>query len=254
MGWALITGASSGLGREFAKLAAADGWNLVIAARRTDEMEALANELSVEVVVIPADLSQPGAADKLWDAASDGRDIDLLVNNAGIGVHGRFATAGDERERGAVALNIVAVTELLQRALFDFRKRGVQGRVLNVASLAAFMPAPSMAIYHASKAYVLWLTDAVHYECKRDGITVTALCPGPTPTGFFEAANTGKTWLTTVPMQTADVVAATGWRALKAGKRAVIPGLVPKLIALSARATPRGLLARVNAFFWGRRG
>ncbi|WP_292021370.1 SDR family oxidoreductase [Maritimibacter sp. UBA3975] len=253
-GWALITGASSGLGREFARLAAADGWNLVISARRTEELDALAAELSTDVVVVTADLSQPGAADTLWDQASDGRDIDLLVNNAGIGVHGRFATAGNARERGSVALNVVAHTELLQRALFDFRERGVRGQVLNVASLAAVMPAPSMAIYHASKAYVLSLSDAVHYECKRDGITVTALCPGPTRTGFFDAAGLDKTWLTTVmPMPTADTVAAAGWRALKSGKRSVTPGLMPKIIAFSARLTPRGLLSRMNGFFWGRR-
>ncbi|WP_288928643.1 SDR family oxidoreductase [uncultured Maritimibacter sp.] len=255
MGWALITGASSGLGLEFAKLAAADGWNLVISARREDELRALADTLPTEVVVVTADLAEPGAADRLWRAANDGRSIDLLVNNAGFGVHGRFATCGDERERGSVTVNMVAVTELMQNALKQFRAAGTKGKVLNVASLAGYMPSPNMAIYHATKSYVLTLSEAVHYECKRDGITVTALCPGPSKTNFFGAAGIDSAWLTSfLPMLAPDVIARAGWRALEAGKRVEVPGFVTKLVVLSAKITPRGLLARMNGFFWSGRG
>lgn len=250
MAWALITGASSGLGIEFARLAAADGHDLVISARSTDRLDTLAAELPTQTVVIPADLSQPGAADRLWESANDGRRIEILVNNAGLGIHGNLGRAPD-LERGTLSVNVVAATELMQRALADFRDHGTRGRILNVASLAAFMPAPTMGLYHASKSYLLSLSEAVHHEAKAAGITVTALCPGPTRTGFFDAAGLGNSGVARLmPLQSAPQVARAGWRGMMAGKRTVIPGLATKALAVSTRVAPRGVMARVNKRFW----
>lgn len=254
MGWALVTGASSGLGQEFARLAAADGWNLVISARRTDALETLAAELSTEVVVLPADLAEPGAAAKLWQAASDGRDIDLLVNNAGFGAHGPFAGKDAARERASVAVNVMAFTELLQCAIADFRTRGAAGKVLNLASLAAFSPSGEVAVYHATKAYVLSLTEGVRADLQGTPITVTALCPGPTRTEFFSSANIRDVRLTGVlPMQSAAKVARIGWQALKDGRGTALTGPIQRLVAFSSRLQPRSFQARSNGYFWASR-
>lgn len=254
MGWALITGASSGLGREFAKLAAADGWNLVISARRTDELNALAAELATDVVVIPADLAESGAGIALWEKASEGRDIDLLVNNAGFGAHGKFAKGDAARERASVMVNVAAFTELLQCAVTDFRARKVPGKVLNLASLAGFFPSGEVAVYHATKAYVLALVEGVRADLRGTGITVTALCPGPTRTEFFSSASISDVWLTRfLPMQSAAKVARIGWDAMKRGKGVTLTGPMHSLVAFSSRFQPRALQARMNAFFWSKR-
>lgn len=242
--WALITGASAGLGVEFARLAAAEGWSLVLAARRRSEMETLAATLPVTCVVIDIDLSQPRSGDVLWEMANEGRQIDLLINNAGLGAHGPFGSGEtDEREDTSIAVNVVAYTDLMQRAVADFRQRGIKGQVLNVASLAGYMPGPGMAVYHATKAYALSLSDAVHSEAQRDGITVTALCPGATRTEFFDAAEVKRTWLMTVStMGDAASVARAGWDGLRAGRRRVVPGIMNKLSMVFARLLPSAVM------------
>ncbi|MGH1367275.1 MAG: SDR family NAD(P)-dependent oxidoreductase [Maritimibacter sp.] len=242
-GRALITGASSGLGVEFARLAASQGYNLVISARRADRLNALKSELEaahgIRVTVAQADLTAPGEAEALWATASDNGagEIDLLVNNAGLGTHGPFGSQS-AREEESIALNISAYTTLMRLAATHMTPRG-SGGILNVASLAGFMPGPNMAVYHASKAYALSLSDALHDELRNSGVRVTALCPGATKTEFFDAAQVDRTWLMTLlPMGTAKSVSQIGWRALARGKKRVVPGPLNKIIALSSRISP----------------
>ena len=247
-GWALITGASSGLGAEFARLAAAEGWNLLLAARSLPRLEALAAELSaahgVEAQGLATDLSRPGAAARLWDEASAGREIGLLVNNAGLGAHGAFA-AHAAREAESIAVNIAAYSELLQRAAPAMAARG-RGQILNVASAAGFMPGPGMAVYHASKAYALSLSQALGEELRGSGVRVTVLCPGATRTGFFDAAEVERTWLMTLlPMGRADLVAAAGWRAMGQGRAVRVTGWPNIATVYLLRILPRAFVTRI---------
>jgi uncharacterized protein len=257
-GWALITGASEGLGREFARLAAADRWNLILSARREDLLETLAQELrsefAVNVEVIPADLAQTGEAERLWAAASAGRSIGVLVNNAGLGAHGAFADReGWGREYASVMVNMVSATVLMKEAVTAMTD-GQGGRVLNVASTAAYMPGPWMAVYHATKSYLLSLSEAVAFELRGSGVTVTALCPGATRTGFFRAAGfEDASLLQRLPMPTAETIALKGWAAMKEGRRVAVPGVDNKMFALLGRISPRALVLRLTAFFHRRR-
>lgn len=259
MSWTLVTGASEGLGREFAILAAEERRPVILTARQEDKLQALAADLrrrfGVEVVVIAADLSLPGAAEDLWDKASDGRVIDVLVNNAGLGRNGSFSDmAGWPREEASVQVNVVAATALMKRAVTEMVARG-EGRVLNVASTAGFLPGPHMAVYHATKAYLLSLTEAVAEELRGSGVTVTALCPGATETNFFAADNAVKATLLTrlFPMPTAEAVAMKGWVAMKAGRRIRITGLMNRLFAFSPRVSPRRLVTWLTGQFLKRR-
>ncbi|MEZ5797273.1 MAG: SDR family oxidoreductase [Paracoccaceae bacterium] len=258
MGWALITGASDGLGREFARLAAEDGLDLILTARRQDRLEALAADLraahGVAVEVIAADLSREAEAERLWRAASAGREIRVLVNNAGLGAVGSFARREDwAREYQSVMVNVLSATVLLKEAVTAMAG-GTGGRVLNVASVAAYMPGPGMAVYHATKAYLLSLSEAVGHELRGMGVTVTALCPGVTRTGFFAAAGAqGATRMQALTVATAETVAIKGWAAMKEGRRVAVPGIENKAYALLAPIAPRALVLRVAAFFLRRR-
>lgn len=259
MTWALITGASEGLGREFADLAASDKLSVILSARQADKLEALAEDLrgryGVQAVVIPADLSQPGEAERLWAEASAGRVISVLVNNAGLGRNGTFADAeGWPREAASVAVNVTAATVLMKRAVVEMVARG-EGRILNVASAAGFMPGPYMAVYHATKAYLLSLSEAVASEVAGSGVTVTALCPGATETNFFKADEAEHATLLTrlFPMPTAHEVAVKGWVAMRMGKRIRVTGLVNKLFILGPRLLPRRLLTGMVGMFLKRR-
>lgn len=259
MVWALITGASEGFGREFADLAAADGHDVILSARQVEKLEALAADLRArygrQVVVIGADLAVEGAAARLWEAAAQGREIGILVNNAGLGRNGDFADAtGWAREAASVAVNVTAATVLMKQAAVAMAARG-SGRILNVASTAGFLPGPHMAVYHATKAYLLSLSEAVATELRGQGVTVTALCPGATATNFFAADGAEKaTWLTRLfPLPTARWVAEKGWAAMKSGRRVRVTGLQNHLFAFSARITPRPLLAWIAGELLARR-
>jgi hypothetical protein len=258
MDWALVTGASEGLGREFAELAAADGYPVILAARQKDKLEALAAELrtrhKVEVAVIPADVADAGEAERLWAEASAGRRIGVLVNNAGLGRNGAFADPeGWDREWASLQVNAVALTILMKRAVTAMVGQG-GGRILNVASTAGFVPGPNMAVYHATKAYVLSLTEAVAVELQGAPVTVTALCPGATRTEFFKAdAAENANWLTKMPLPSARSVAEAGWRAMLAGRVIHVPGLNNKVSAFLPRILPRGLAARVAGMLLRRR-
>ncbi len=258
MDWALVTGASEGLGREFADLAAAAGHPVILAARQKDKLEALAQDLrdrhSVEVAVIPADLSSADAAERLWTEAATGRRIGVLVNNAGLGRNGDFADPeGWDREWASLQVNVVALTVLMKRAAAAMVAQG-GGRVLNVASTAGFVPGPNMAVYHATKAYVLSLTEAVSVELRGRPVTVTALCPGATRTEFFKAdAAENASFLTKMPLPSARSVAEAGWQAMVAGKVVHVPGVQNKLSAALPRMLPRRWVAMITGQLLQRR-
>ena len=248
-GWALVTGASAGLGAEFARQLAARGMSLVLSARRAERLEALAAQLKeqhgVDVAVEPADLAAGGEPRRLWQAAAAGRRIDLLVNNAGFGAQGSFHEVPIERLVEMVRVNCTALMELAHAALLDMRPRGYGG-IINVASIAAFQPVPGIATYAASKALVLSLSEALWAENRAAGIRVLALCPGRTPTEFQQVAGTGDprgSWGVRGP----EEVVAAALDALEKGRISVVPGLENRLSTLAGRLAPRALLTRVVA-------
>lgn len=254
----LITGASEGLGAEFARLAAAEGRNLILTARSEDKLEALAEELrgrAGAVIVLPADLSDLAQVEGLWQAASAGRRIDRLVNNAGLGRHGHFGTGeGWVRDLSTITVNVTALTCLMKAAIPHMRAHG-GGRILNVASVAGFMPGPTLSVYHATKAYVLSLSEAVAEELRGGPVSLTVLCPGPTATAFFDAADMhGIGLLRLTRPARADTVARAGWAAMAAGRRVVVPGLLNKVFAFSPRVTPRALATVIAARVMGKPG
>lgn len=254
--YTLITGASEGLGVEFARLAARDGRNMILTARSQHKLNALAEDLrrdGIDVVVIPADLSAPGEAERLWSEASEGRRIDVLINNAGLGYNGRFDAAGGwERELASLQVNVMAFTLLMKRAVLHMKDAG-GGRILNVSSLSGFMPGPNMAVYHAAKAFGLSLSEAVAEELRGTDVTVTVLCPGPTRTNFFTDADMGNVRLVKYGriMKPFDV-AEEGWLEARIGKRIVVPGLLNKLQAFGPRLLPRAVTTRIARLTLGR--
>lgn len=245
---ALVTGASSGIGLELAKLLAADGHDLVLVARRELELEALAASLAREFGtrcrIVVTDLAQPGAATTLARTLADaGIEIEILINNAGFGVYGPFVTTDLQTELDMIQVNVVALTELSKHVIAGMVARG-RGRVLNVASTAAFQPGPLMAVYYASKAYVLSLSEALAVELEGTGVTVIALCPGPTESGFQAAAGIGKSKLSGALPSSAEV-AAYGMRALERGTTVAIAGRRNWWLVQSLRLLPRKLVARL---------
>jgi short-subunit dehydrogenase len=240
---ALITGASGGIGYELAKLFARDGYELILVARdhgRLNEAsEALSREFHVPTTVHAIDLSSPSSAQFLSDAvARSGKAVDVLVNNAGFGLFGAFKDTKLERELSMIQLNITSLTELTKLFLPAMLARG-SGRILNVASTAAFQPGPLMAVYYASKAYVLSFSEALAEELSGTGVTVTTLCPGPTETGFQRLAQMEGSKLFRRGVASSAQVAAQGYRAMNAGRRLTIAGLANRLMAFSIRFLPR---------------
>src|SRR5215467_9127847 len=251
---ALVTGASSGIGIELARQLARDGHDLVLSARRAAPMHALAAELEAhgaDSVVIPVDLSKPRAASELAAAVETrGLIIDVLVNNAGLGGIGRL----DQLDRGRVNemlhVNVVALTELTRLLLPGMVARR-RGRVLLVASTASFQPGPRMAAYFATKAYVLSLGEALAYELRGTGVTVTTLCPGATATNFFKTA--GANEIALQPAMSPSEVARIGYRALTAGRRVAITGTLNRILALGGRYAPHSLTLPATAALMSRR-
>lgn len=247
----LITGASGGIGEEFAKLFASKGSDLVLAARSGDKLARLAESLrdrhKVRVEPLAIDLSTADSAPRVA-AFLDERTIavDVLINNAGYGTFGAFAECDLAPELGQIQLNITTLTHLTRLLLPAMIRRG-RGRILNVASTAAFQPGPMMAVYYASKAYVVSFSEALANELQGTGVTVSCLCPGPTRTGFNERAKLGNGGLLakkSVMMEASDV-ARRGYQGLMKGKRLIIPGLLNKVLAHSTRLGSRGLSASV---------
>ena len=253
--WVLITGASSGFGEEFARQYARQGHSLVLVARRLDRLQALAGELrrefSVEIVVEQVDLSDIAAVVQLHARLrAHGIAIDILINNAGHGLQGPFIDSKLDAALAMVQLDVASLTAVTHVFAQDMRERG-RGKILLVASMLSFLGVQNFAVYSASKAYVLRLGEALHREFKRDGITVTTLCPGMSDTGFAAAAQQKLTpGLKLLMMQPAPVVRA-GIRALAAGRISVVPGLPNKFNALFIWATPRWLHQAVFARVMG---
>ena len=248
---ALITGASSGIGLDLAHLFAADGHDVILVARSEQKLRELANELQskhrVTAHVITSDLSRPDAPRELADAIRQRNiEVDFLVNNAGYGGIGSFAETDARLELDMIQVNIAALTHLTKLFLPPMLARK-RGRILNVASTAAFQPGPFMAVYYATKAYVLSFSEAIAEEVSGSGVTVTALCPGPTSTGFADAADMKSTRLFTMrkPMTSMEV-ARVGYRAMERGKRVVVAGMANRLLAQSVRVTPRRMVVKVT--------
>lgn len=247
---ALVTGASSGLGREFARLAAADGMDLVLVARRRDRLEELAAELAtaygVQVTCVDVDLSTPEGRARLVDATEQAHlHVDVLVNNAGFGDCADLAEADLDKLDQMIDLNVRALTDLTYYYLGGMLDaRG--GAILNVASVAAFEPGPGMGTYFATKAYVLSLTEALAEELRGTGVTATALCPGTTGTAFWDVAEAGSlSLLRQINLADPSQVAAYGWESMRRGRVVAVPGIANKLSTGSVRLLPRALVRRV---------
>ena len=246
---ALITGASGGIGYELAKLFARDGYDLVLAARSADKLAQLAGELEksckIRATVVAADLADASGPEEVFAATKKaGIDIDILVNNAGFGQFGFYVETDLQEELRQIQLNIASLshlTKLYVRPMVE-RKRG---RILNVASTAAFQPGPLMAVYYATKAYVLSFSSALSNELKGTGVTVTCLCPGPTTTEFHKRAAMDLSNIMKAPFMDAKSVAEIGYRAMLKGKPTVIAGTMNWLAAQSTRFAPRTWAAAV---------
>ena len=242
----LITGASSGLGAEFARQCAARGDTLVLVARRRERLMALAEGLGAKAHVIPLDLSQADAAQRLMAALDErGLQVETLINNAGFGLTGRFAELAMAKQSEMIDLNVRTLTELCHAVLPAMIARG-RGGILNVASTAAFQAGPGLAVYFATKAFVLSFTEALHQEVKRSGIKVSALCPGPTRTEFGAVAGVTSKNFDRFSSDSATVVRA-GLRGLDRNDAMVIPGFTNKLSAQSNRFLPRAMMRRIVA-------
>jgi short-subunit dehydrogenase len=241
----LITGASAGIGTELARVFASKGHRLALVDRRADRLAALANEIvatgGTAPVLIPCNLEHPDACDKIAATiASEGVEVEYVVNNAGFGLYG-YATDLDRAEQlGIIAVNILALTDLSLRFSESLIRH--RGGVLNLGSLAGFLPGPGMAVYYASKAYVLSFSEALRQELAPRGVRVTTLCPGSVPTEFQARAGLTPGFEHEILKVSAFDVAQAGYRGLMANKRAVLPGLGLKIVPFLLRLCPRGFI------------
>ena len=240
---ALITGASAGIGMELARVFARNGYDLLLVARRADALEAVAGrlegEFNISAATFAADLADPGAPGRISDfCANEKLASDVLVNNAGLGYRGEFGETDVARQLNIVDVNIRALTHLTGLFLPQMMLRR-SGKILNLASTAAFQPGPLMSVYYASKAFVLSFSQALSEELRNSGVTVTALCPGPTKTEFAGVAEMESSRLFAAAVVDAASVAEFGYQAMIAGKRVAIPGVMNKIVAQANRFAPR---------------
>jgi uncharacterized protein len=241
----LITGASTGIGAELARIFAANDHRVVLVARRVERLSALADEIvsagGAPPIVIACDLERADACDILAGALSaQDVEVEFVVNNAGFGMLGEACVLDRGQQIGMVDVNVRALTDLSLRFSESIIRHG--GGILNVASIASYLPGPCMAVYYASKAYVLSFTEALHQELRPKGVRVTALCPGPVPTEFQERAGVQPGFDSRILNMSAAAVALAGYRGLMAGKRVVLPGLAMKIIPLLLRFAPRPIV------------
>jgi short-subunit dehydrogenase len=248
----LITGASAGIGTELARVFAANGHRLALTARRADRLEVLADEIATKggkkPIVIACDLEAPDAGDKIASAlAAEDVELNQLVNNAGFGVFGDVTQRDRAEQLGIIDVNIRALTDLSLRFADQLVKN--KGGILNVGSVAGFLPGPGMAVYYASKAYVISFTEALRGELGPRGVRVTVLCPGPVPSEFQARAGFAPGFDSAVLNVSAANVALAAYRGLMANRRAVLPGLGIKIVPFLLRFFPRGfILAAVGRF------
>jgi hypothetical protein len=246
---ALITGASSGIGRELARCFADGGADLVLVARREEALRTVADELESEhgitARVMPSDLAKPDAPQALFDqCAAEGITVDVVVNNAGFGARGPVAELDTQRQVDMVQVNVTALTHLTRLFLPSMLDRG-HGGVLNVASTAAFQPGPNMSVYYATKAYVLSFTEGLAEEVRGTGVHVTCLAPGATDTEFVDRADMEDTTLFKLGAMTPDDVARAGYEGFRSNTTLVVPGALNKLTAASVRFIPRTVARRI---------
>lgn len=247
---ALITGASSGIGYELTKLFALDRYNLVLVARSESKLQQIASELTeqygIAVKVIAKDLALPSSPEEIWqELQTEAITIDVLVNNAGFATYGFFVETELQPELNMMQLNMVTLTHLTKLFLPEMLARQT-GKILNIASTAAFQPGPLMAVYYATKAYVLSFSEALANELQGTGVTVATLCPGPTKSGFQAKANMENSKLVKdKQIMDAKKVASIGYQGLINNQTVIIPGLQNKLLALVVRFIPRNLLTRI---------
>ncbi|BBJ29026.1 SDR family NAD(P)-dependent oxidoreductase [Athalassotoga saccharophila] len=247
----LITGSSSGIGLEFAKLFAKDGHDLVLVARQEDKLKAIAKDLEgqfgVSVMTIAKDLSIPSASDEIFDELKKSSvEVEILVNNAGFGSYGAFVKTDLKTSLEMIEVNVSALTHLTRLFLPSMIERG-HGKILNVASLAAFPPGPYMNVYYSTKAYVLSFSVALNEELKGLGVQVTVLCPGPTDTNFQKRIGLTSAETFSIKSMSAEKVAKIGYKGLKDGKLIVIPGFINKLTAFALRFVPKKTAAHFVA-------
>jgi short-subunit dehydrogenase len=251
---ALITGASGGIGLELARLCAKGGHDLILVARNQAKLEEIAKYLSgmyqIRVELIAADLADAEApAAVVGAAAGRGMVVDVLVNNAGFGDWGLFGRADLDRQLAMIQVNVIALTQLTRLLLPGMITRR-KGRILNIASTAAFAPGPLMAVYYATKAYVLSFSEAIANELSGTGITVTALCPGPTRTGFAATAGlVGSNLFNGPNVMAVEAVAEAGYRGMMQGRTIVVPGLANNLLIQSMRISPRWAVRMITRWF-----
>ncbi|RIV10476.1 SDR family NAD(P)-dependent oxidoreductase [Priestia flexa] len=248
-GYALITGASGGIGRQLAYHFAEDGYSLVLVARSKEKLEELKKELennySISVLISIKDLSKQEEALKLYDEIKQQRiTVQFLVNNAGFGLYGTFIETSWAEEADMIDLNIKTLTYLTKLFLPEMVERN-EGRILNIASVASFLPGPLMAVYYATKAYVLSFTEALENELKDTNITISALCPGPTKTGFSDRANLSSSKLFESGALHVEDVAKVGYEQFMRGKTIIIPGAKFKVATMLPRFFPRKLITKV---------
>jgi len=251
----LITGASSGIGRELAKCFAADGSRLVLTARNTEVLQSLADELrlthNVETSVLTADLSRPETPERIFEELQGrGITVDVLVNNAGFGACGRFAGLPLQRQLEMLQVNITALIQLTGLFLPGMVERR-RGGILNVASVAGFVPGPGMAVYYATKACVLSFTEALTEELAGTDVIATALCPGPTATNFGKVARADQARMVQLARMPAETVALYGHRAFRRKKVVAVPGLQNRLLIFFARMAPRPIVRKIAGKFNG---
>ncbi|MEL6815014.1 MAG: SDR family oxidoreductase [Cyanobacteria bacterium J06598_3] len=248
----LITGASSGIGLQLAKRFAREGNDVILVARSESKLQSLASELietyDIQATVLRHDLTAPDAPRKIFDQVQQNNlVVDTLINNAGYGDYGEFASSEWAMQQGMLSLNMVALTQLTHLFLPGMLQRG-SGKILNVASTAAFQPGPMMAVYFASKAYVLSFSEAIAAETEGTGVTVTVLCPGPTQTNFADNASMDQIALmenvSADSFPTAAEVAEYGYRSLQKGQVVAVHGTLNKLLTFSNRLTPRAVIRK----------
>ena len=246
----LITGASAGIGAALARVFAAHGHDLMLVARRADRLDALATEIAARgggrPLVLALDLEARGAADQIGEAlAARALEPEIVINNAGFGLVGEAATLSRSEQLAMIDLNVRTLTELSLAFVDGLARR--QGGILNVASVAGFLPGPGMAVYYATKAYVVSFSLALHHELKPKGVRVTALCPGPVPTEFQARAGMAGPTFSPILLRSAAQVAQAGYRGLRAGRDLVVPGAPNKAVTALVPLIPRKLLLAATA-------
>ncbi len=246
--YALITGASGGIGYEIAKELARRGFNTVLVSRNREKLikvkAELEREFGVSAVVVVKDLSEENSAVELFEEVKKrGIDVEILVNNAGFGVYGKFSETNLEKEIAMIKLNVLSLTVLTKLFLKDMIEKG-RGKILNVASIAGFQPVPLLAVYSATKSYVVSFTNAVAEEVRGSGVSITCLAPGPTDTSFFVRAGADESKLTQ-KMMSPDKVARIGVKAMMKGKRIAVPGFLNRVIVFLSRVGPVSVVVKV---------